>query len=151
MGQASEKISKMDEYKRERKGGDEQMTEQILEKSRRDFGKVAIFVSVLTVMLLVVFFFALQQNLTGLNSEVARLSGLQGEVATLGETVAVHDEKIVALEKLPEQTRNMIIGNAIAEMGSTIDNVGGQVPADQADKLTRAKALLMEVRQGLNQ
>lgn len=93
--EATEKVRPMhSENKGETKQKEPQKTpEQLLAETRKDLGKVALFVSILTVVLLVIFFYSVNQNVSALQGDVEELATLQGEVnGVQGEVSSVQGE-----------------------------------------------------------
>lgn len=162
MSEAKEKVHNIEDYKKH-DHADEAASKEVLEKTSRDMGKVAIFISILSVLLLVVFFFGLNQNIAGLSQEVKALSSLKQDVAALGGQLATvqgdvgglqgemrtANGKIAELEKLPAKTRNMIITNDLNEMGEKLGYIGGQLDAAQADKLKQVQSIIKQLQSDL--
>jgi hypothetical protein len=108
--------------------------------TRRDSGKVAIAISIMSIILLVVFYFGFRQNFTELREQVDALNGLQTRVVTLEEDVA-------GLKTLPEKTRFMLMGTMTQEMANKADYLGTQAASqEQADKIREAQRLLEEIQ-----
>ena len=148
MSAEHEKVHSMDKYK---KDGDETnaLAEEIMAKSAKDFGKAALFISILAVVLLAVVFFGLNQNVTGLRAEVAELTALKGQVAGMDARMGTMDQKLGALEGLPETMKKMVASQALSEMSYKLDAMGGQLTPAQAEILRQAKALVDEVQTSL--
>lgn len=152
MSAQEENVHHLDDYK-EKESVQEQydnIPKEVLAATNKDMGKVAIAISLLSVVLLVVFFFGLNQNITGLSKEVQSLGGLKGEVASLKTSMFQMDSRLVELEKLPSKTRNLIIDQNLQEMASKTQYLSGQVE-DKAsgEKLLQVQKLLKEVQAGL--
>lgn len=126
---AAEKVSSLNDYRPE----PENQPAEAPEKTGRDMGKVALFVSILAVLLLVVFFFGLNQNLKGLMAEVQTMSG---DVAALKTTVA----------DMPEQVRKSIVADELYEITSKLGYMRGKVSEEQAARLTEALTILQGVQ-----
>lgn len=108
--------------------------------TRRDSGKVAIAISIMSIILLVVFYFGFRQNFTELRHKVDALNGLQTRVVTLEEDVA-------GLKTLPEKTRYMLMGTMTQEMANKADYLGTQAASkEQAAKILQARKLLDEIQ-----
>ena len=153
MAVAKEKVHSIDDYKNHDMPTPEALREELVGKASRDMGKVAIFISLLAVLLLVVFFFGLNQNITSLSQEVKSLGSIRDEVRALGgELAGVSNEvnvmsgKVAELEKLPARTRNMIIGNDLDAMAKKLSYIGGQMEGDNAEKVIQARKLLDELQ-----
>ncbi|WP_462324222.1 hypothetical protein [Desulfoplanes sp.] len=109
--------------------------------TRKDSGKVAIAISIMSIILLVVFYFGFRQNLTELRHKVETLNGLQPRVVTLEQDVA-------SLKTLPQKTKYMLMGTMTREMANTADYLGSQAASkEQAAKIRQARKLLEEIRQ----
>lgn len=104
---------------------DEQVAAEITAKTNRDMGRVALFVSILAVILLTVFFFGLNQNMTGLAEQVKDVGLMKTQLATMQQQVA-------ALEKLPEATRKMVLTSMLAETTQKLAYVQSQLPEGEA-------------------
>jgi len=148
MSAEHEKVHPLDKYK---KDGEETnaLAEEIMAKSAKDFGKAALFISVLAVVLLAVVFFGLNQNVMGLREQVAELGALKGQVADMGAKVGAMDQKMAELEKLPETMKKLVASQALSEMSYKLEAMGGQLSPAQAEILRQAKALVDEVQSGL--
>lgn len=148
MSAEHEKVHPMDKYK---KDGEETnaLTQEIMASSAKDFGKAALFISILAVVLLAVVFFGLNQNVTGLRAEVAELGALKGQVSGMDAHMGTMDQKLTALEGLPETMKKLVAGQALSEMSYKLDAMSGQLNPAQAEILRQAKALVDEVQSGL--
>lgn len=115
--------------------------------SPKDMSKVAIVISILSVLLLVVFFFSMNQNLSGLSAKVENLSGMQNQIESIDSKVAGLEEEISGLENLPQQTRNMVLANSLQEMAQRTSVISSQVNTEeQSTKLQQAMNLMQEVQ-----
>lgn len=125
----------------------ERQPAELIDKTGRDIGKVALFVSILSVVLLVVFFFGLNQNLTGLSARVDSLITIKDDVNALGTRVGTVEDRIVALEGLPKKAKQMVMGTMLQEMAQRADYLGSQMETDeQTAKLKQAMELLQQVQ-----
>jgi len=112
--------------------------------TRRDMSKVALFVSLLAVVLLVVFFFGLNQNLKGVSATVEQLAVSSGDLAGRVDSV---EGKLAELENLPEKSRMMVMGTMLQEMAQRTAYLGTQMQTqEQNEKLHRAMELLQQVQ-----
>lgn len=178
MSQA-ENVTSIQDYQAEAQPSPEQMAQEVMNKSGADMGKVAIFISLLSVLLLVVFYFGLHQNLATLSEEVHALSTLRQEVSNVNDrvsTVASNvsaveksvdglgagmatlegnlvkvEGRVVELEKLPAKTRNMIIANDLSAMGDKMGFIGGQLDDAQAAQLKQAQQIIKDLQSSLAQ
>ncbi len=105
----------------------------------KDMSKVAVVVSLLSVVLLAVFFFGINRNLAGVTEELNSLRGLRQDVKVL-------DEKVFKLEAVPEHIKY----NMIAEMETQAVLLARVIddPA-QVERLQRVRAELIELREEL--
>ena len=114
------------------------------EATRRDMSKVALFVSLLAVVLLVVFFFGLNQNLKGVSATVEQLAVSTGELTGRMDGI---EGKVAELENLPEKSRMMVMGTMLQEMAQRAAYLGTQMQTEeQNEKLHRAMELLQPVQ-----
>jgi len=104
---------------------DAQVTAEITAKTNRDMGRVALFVSILAVILLTVFFFGLKQNMAGLTEQVKDLGQVKKELVTMQQQVA-------ALETLPQTTKKMVLSSMLAETSQKLAYVQSQLPEGEA-------------------
>lgn len=112
-------------------------------RTRRDIGMVSLFISILAVLLLGVFYFGLSRNMTGLAEEVEALRGIDGRVAAV-------EEKMEALDSLPERTRRLMITNMVNEMEQRAGYLSEQLgESEEGAKLLEAAAMLKEVQDSL--
>jgi hypothetical protein len=156
MANSEEKVRNLEDYKP--KTYAEESIQDVGKVSPRDMGKAAIIIAILSVVLLVIFFFGLNRNLAGLTKQVNQLSSLEGEVARIDQTVttvdgkvSAMDERMTELEKLPQKTRNMMIDQSLNELNDRLNYMSGYL-GDEAssDKLYQAMQLLKQVQAGLD-
>lgn len=113
------------------------------EAANRDMGKVAVIVSLLSVVLLVIFFFGLNQNIAGLSAEVKSLGELRGQVQTL-------DERLINLEDVNGQMTRTVVYGLTNEMAMEAKYLEGQInDADQRAQLKEIQAMLEKFRQSV--
>jgi chromosome segregation ATPase len=92
--EAKEKVRPLHaEQKSETKEKEPQKSpEQLLAETRKDMGKVGLFVSILAVVLVVVFFYGINQDVSVLQEDVEELATLQSEVNGLeGQVSSIED------------------------------------------------------------
>lgn len=104
---------------------DEQVAAEITAKTNRDMGRVALFVSILAVILLTVFFFGVNQNMTGLTAQVK-------DVGLMKEQLATVQQQVAALENLPAATKKMVLSSMLAETAQKLAYVQSQAPEGEA-------------------
>ena len=113
----------------------------------KDMGKVAIVISILSVLLLVVFYFGMNQNLKGLSAKMDSLSGLQTEIQAVDSKVSGLEEELSGLKNLPRQTKNMVLANSLHEMAQRASMLSSQVNTEaQSAKMIQAMDLLQQVQ-----
>jgi hypothetical protein len=121
------------------------------ETPRRDMSKVALFASLLAVILLLGFYFHLNQNLKTLTAQVQDLASIKTSVATLDTKVGTMESKVADLETLPAKTRAALMSSILAEMSQKTSYMSTQLQSpEQQDKLMKAKELIQQVQTELN-
>ncbi len=121
----------------------------ILEGVKKDMGKAALIVSLLTLVLVVILYFSLQNNMAGLNQKVSEMTAVTEKVNQLDSTVSSMDKRLGQLENLPEQTRSLIYTNVLGEMEQKAGYLSGNLQGEQKQKLNKARELLGEVNKGI--
>lgn len=120
-----------------------QATENGREATHRDMSRVAVIVSLLSVVLLVIFFFGLNRNIAGLNAEVKSLGALRGQVQEM-------DERLLKLEDVPAQMKRTAIYGLTTDMTMQSAYLEGQVENEaQKERLQAIQKLLDEFRSDL--
>jgi len=124
--------------------------EAIKARTERDMGKVAMFVSILSVILLIAFYFGLNQNVTGLTEEVKQVSVIQEQVSGMQGRMGEMEARVQAMESLPAKAKKMVMSTMIMEMAQRAAYLSTQVDTEeQAAKLTQAMDLLQQVQTDL--
>lgn len=124
--------------------------EEIKAKTNGDLGKVALFVSLLTVILLVVFFFGLNQNVTGLTEEVRDIPEIKERIATMSSRIDGMETEMAALKDLPQESKRMVVRTMLQDMAQRAGYLTEQVDNEQQSaKLNQAMQLLEEVQTDL--
>ncbi|NJB66369.1 uncharacterized protein YoxC [Desulfobaculum xiamenense] len=119
----------------------------IMDRTNRDMGKVALLVSIMSVILLVVFFFGLNQNLTSLTEQVSVIPGMQQQIQGIDGKIAGIETELGALKDLPAKTKKMVVGTMLQEMAQKAGYLGSQMESDaQNAKLQQAMQLMQEVQ-----
>ncbi|EPR42364.1 hypothetical protein dsx2_0291 [Desulfovibrio sp. X2] len=127
----SEKISSMNDY---RKGSEDgSIPVEATDKTSRDLGKVAIFISILSILLLAVFFFGLNQNIKGLSADMKTVNT---DVSQLKTTVA----------ELPAKMQRSMVVDQLHDITSKLDYLRGKVSPADAAKLEEALQTIMAVQ-----
>lgn len=149
MSAATEKVHQFEDYQKKPEVTPENVTEGITDNAHKDMGKIAVIISIMAVVLLVVFFYGLNQNLTSLTTEVKDLQTVRGEVATLNDQMSTVDDRLVELEKMPMRTRHIIMDGIIEEMNQKAGYLGQQLSEEEQAKLAKVQELLKDVQSGL--
>ena len=114
---------------------------------RRDMSKGALFASLVAVILLLGFYFHLNQNIKTLTAQVQDLASIKTSVATLDTKVGTMESKVADLETLPTKTRAALMGSILEEMSQKTSYMSGQLQSpEQQDKLMKAKELIQQVQ-----
>lgn len=117
--------------------------------------KAAIGVSIIGIALVVVFFFTLSGQMEKLatasaerESTIAALSeqvsAQSAQMAGVEDTLGALTERMVALEKLPEKTRRMLLSGDLDGLAARLEVYNGQLDEESAAKLAEAKRLIGE-------
>jgi outer membrane murein-binding lipoprotein Lpp len=121
------------------------------ETPRRDMRKIALFASLVAVILLLGFYFNLNQNIKHLTTQVQDLASIKTSVATLDTKVGTMESKVADLETLPAKTRAALMSSILDEMSQKTSYMSSQLPSpEQQDKLMKAKELIQQVQTELN-
>ncbi len=123
----------------------------------RDLSKWAMVVSLLSLVLVLIFFFGLTQNVTGVADEVQAVSELRGQVEGLqalvqgtNQYVAGLDERLGALEEIQaKMVRQAVLEGILSDMRIQAAALSGAVtdPA-QAAKIAQIQEMLEELSVG---
>lgn len=133
-------------------------------KPRRDMGKAAVFISILAVLLLVVFFYALNRNIAGLATQVETLSALQTQVTEMdgsisamqddisgihGDITAMQD-KMAILDTVPDMARRTMLRSMLQDLSQRIAFIAEETETpEQAAKIKAAQVLLDQAKADL--
>ncbi|NLW80398.1 MAG: hypothetical protein GXY42_01820 [Desulfovibrionales bacterium] len=119
--------------------------------TRRDMSKMALFASVAVVILLLGFYFHLNQNIKTLTQQVQDLSLIKTAVSSLDTKISTMESKVADLETLPAKTRAALMSSILQEMSQKTSYMSTQLESEeQKDKLMRAKELIQQVQAELN-
>lgn len=133
-------------------------------KTSSDLGKVALFVALLAVILMVMLYFSQQQNIVSMSEKLDEVQGVKQElvevkdqiassnehISTVQQNVAGLEQEMETLRDLPEQARKVILTGLLKESASKIQYLSSQVEnADQQEKLAQIQKMLEEVQSGL--
>ncbi|MFP4657346.1 MAG: hypothetical protein ACLFMP_01520 [Desulfonatronovibrionaceae bacterium] len=143
---SAEKVKPLHEEKEAEPTGKEKASAKLPPASPKDMSKVAIVISILSVLLLVVFFFSMNQNLEGLSGKVEEMSGVQDQIQSIDNKVTGFEEEIDGLRDLPQTTHNLVLAGSLQETAQQISAINSQLNSEeQSTKLTQAMELLQEV------
>ncbi|MGE4441626.1 MAG: hypothetical protein AB7D27_09075 [Desulfomicrobium sp.] len=118
---------------------------------RRDMSKIALFASLAAVILLLGFYFNLNQNIKQLTQQVRDLSVIKTAVSTLDTKVGTMESKVAELETLPAKTRAALMGSILQEMTQKTSYMSTQLQSpEQQEKLMKAKELIQQVQTELS-
>ncbi|MGE4265789.1 MAG: hypothetical protein AB7E46_15095 [Desulfovibrio sp.] len=116
-------------------------------KTNRDMGKVALFVSLLAVLLVVIFFFGLNQNISGVSAQVKELSKVTGQLEDMNGKLATLEEHVAAFDALPQKARRMVYATMLQELSQRVGSLSATADTEeQVAKLTNAMQLIQEVQ-----
>ena len=136
---------------------------ELTQEARQGLGKAALIVALLAVVLMVVFFFSLRQNIATINNQVKGVTGaeevvqtMQGKVDAMKSQVADLDEQVQSLnqamdkvEGLPEETRRIVYESMMDEMAQKADMLGQQLNGAAQEKLAEVNKILDELKKDL--
>ncbi len=118
---------------------------------RRDMSKIALFASLAAVILLLGFYFNLNQNIRQLTQQVRDLSVIKTAVSTLDTKVGTMESKVAELETLPAKTRAALMSSILQEMTQKTSYMSTQLQSpEQQEKLMKAKELIQQVQTELS-
>jgi hypothetical protein len=100
-------------------------------------------------LLLFVLFYALSQNLAGLEREIEELKRLNSVVLELDARHAALDGKIAALDALPRRTTAMAMENQVNAMAHAAHELDQRLDGRHRDKLAAIQSLLAEIGEDL--
>ncbi|MFP4048850.1 MAG: hypothetical protein ACOCQT_00950 [Desulfovermiculus sp.] len=136
---------------------------ELTQEARQGLGKAALIVALLAVVLMVVFFFSLRQNIAAINNQVKGVTGaeekvetMQGKVDDMESKVADLDAQVQSLnqamdkvEGLPEETRRVVYESMMDEMAQKADMLGQQLDGAAKEKLAEVNKILEELKKDL--
>lgn len=117
----------------------------------RDMNKIALFISLAAVILLLGLYMHLNQSLKTLNQQVQDLSAIKTTVSTLDTKIGTMETRVADLETLPAKTRATLMSSILQEMSQKTSYMSTQLDSpEQQDKLMRAKELIQQVQTELS-
>lgn len=122
-------------------------------ESKDLFGKdrLAAGLAACTILLLFVFFYALQQNVAGLGKEIDELKSLNSAVLELDARHATLDGKVAELGALPRRTSLMTMENQIKAMAHATEDLDQRLDGKHRDKLAAIRLMLQEIGEDLHE
>lgn len=112
--------------------------------------KLAVGLAAFTLLLLFVFFFALNRNVDDVAREIQELKALNAAVVELDARHATLDGRVADLGALPRRTRSMALENQIKAMSHATTNLDQQLSGRHSDKLATIRKLLDEIGDDLH-
>ncbi len=133
------------------KPGYKPIDEEVFEmKTGSDLGKVALFVALLAVILMVMLYFSQQQNITGMGDKLQEVQGVKQELTAVQGQISTLEEEMEALRGLPQEARKIIISGLLTESASKIEYLSAQMETEeQQAKLQEIQKMLEEVKGGM--
>ena len=113
--------------------------------------RVAAGIALGTILLLLVFFYALYSNVQGLSREIEELKVLNSAVLELDARHAALDGKVTELATLPRRTTVMTMENQVRAMAHATEDLDRRLDGRHRDKLEVIQELLEEIGQDLNE
>lgn len=113
--------------------------------------KIALFIFVAALIVLLGFYVHLNQNIRALTQQVHDLSTIKTTVSTLDTKISTMDTRVSDLETLPAKTRAALLSSILQEMSQKTSYMSTQLETpEQQEKLMRAKELIQQVQTDLN-
>ena len=143
---------------------------ELTQEARQGLGKAALIVALLAVVLMVVFFFSLRQNIAALDSQIKgtteaeeavqamqdKVASMDSKVGSLDNQLADLDNQVLSLNKamdklegLPQETKRMVYASKMNEMAQQAAMLGQDLDDASKKKLAEVQKLLKEVQKGL--
>ncbi len=144
---AKDNVVLLQKEKKEKK--DSKAPEEILKEVKRDMGRVALIVSIMAVMLMVVFYFSTRITVANMEKKIADLYPVKKQVVVLDKSVSDLQIRVKKIEKLPEETRQMIYGNMLNEMTQKAEYLSKHLKGADKAKLMRVQRILQELETNL--
>lgn len=112
--------------------------------------KVAAGLAIFCLLLLFVFFFALNRNIEGVAREIQELQRINASLVTLDSRRAEVDGKITELQALPRRTRTMALENQVRAMAHATADLDRQLHGQYRDRMAEVRRLLEEIGEDLH-
>ena len=112
--------------------------------------RVAAGIALGAILLLLVFFYALEQSVTSLGKDITELRNLNGAVLDLNNRNVVLDNKVTELNALPRRTTVMTVENEVNAMAFATDDLDRRLHGKHHDKLQVIRSLLQEIGEDLH-
>lgn len=133
------------------KPGYKPIDEEVFEmKTGSDLGKVALFVALLAVILMVMLYFSQQQNIAGMSDKLDEVQGVKQELVTVQDQIASLESEMETLKDLPKEAKKIIVSGLLNESASKIQYLSTQMETEeQQAKLQEIHKMLEEVQTGM--
>jgi hypothetical protein len=135
----------------EHKPGYKPIEEEVLEvKTGSDLGKVALFVALLAVILMVMLYFSQNQNITAMSEKLDGVQSVKQEIVAVQGQISTLEQEMGALKDLPKEAKKVIISGLLNESASKIQYLSTQMETEeQQAKLLQVQKMLEEVHAGM--
>lgn len=124
-------------------------------RNRRDLGKISLVISLLSLVLVTIFFFGLNRNLAGLSREVQDVDSMKHSVASLdayvddilGQMGRINAQLLDMDERRRAEVVRILMQSMLDDMVQKTSFLAEQLGnAPEAAKLDRIRSLLLELR-----
>lgn len=123
---------------------------EIIRREPLSKDRLAVAVAIFCLLLLFVFFFALNRNIEGISQEIHELQRINASLVTLDSRRAVLDGKVTDLQSLPRHTRLMALENQVRIMSHATADLDRQLHGEHRDKLQAVQRLLEEIGEDIH-
>ncbi|MES9994990.1 hypothetical protein [Desulfovibrio aminophilus] len=107
----------------------------------RDFGKLALVLALLSLVLMVIFFFGMSSNLKGISEEMRQVAGMKTELA------AVHAQMALVQSQSTEGSRKLLVNAMIEDMAQKAAFLGGMIQnEEQARRMAQVQESLRQIQ-----
>ncbi|HMM38450.1 MAG TPA: hypothetical protein PKB11_06790 [Desulfovibrio sp.] len=110
-------------------------------RTGRDFGKLALVLALLSLVLVVIFFFGLSSNLKGISEEMRQVANLKTELA------AVQAQMALVQSQPTEGSRKLLVSAMIEDMAQKAAFLGGMIQnEEQARRMAQVQESLRQIQ-----
>lgn len=113
--------------------------------------RVAAGLALGTILILLVFFYTMEQSVTGLGKDIEDLRSLNSAVLDLNNRNVVLDGKVTELNTLPRRTTAMTIQQQVRAMAHATEDLDQRLHGKHHDRLQVIRALLQEIEEDVGQ